>query len=287
MDHGPQTTDHRPLDPAAAQQEEVRAYFQSAALYWRRIYEDGRLIPRIYRERREAILQWGRGIGLPAGARALEVGCGAGLTAVALAQHGFFVEAIDSTAEMIELTREETARAGVSARLRVSLGDAHKLEFPDACFDLVMAVGVIPWLHSEARGVREMGRVLKPGGYLIVTADNRARLNRLLDPLSSPLTAPARLAAKTAIRLVRGPRPPEFDVKKHYPRQVDALVAAAGLRKIASRTVGFGPFSFFDRPVLSDGAGNKVHAVLQRLADRNIPLLRLTGSHYLLLARKG
>ncbi len=274
-----------PPDAAAEQQQQVHAYFQSEALYWRRIYEEERLIPRIYRERREATLEWVRQIGLPAGARVLEVGCGAGLSSVALAQQGYAVEAIDSTPEMIRLTNEEAARADVAGRLHASLGDVHSLAFPDASFDLVMAVGVIPWLHSEAQGLREMSRVLKPGGYLIVTADNAARLNRLLDPLSSPLVAPARLAVKAAIRLVRGRRQ-RFYVKLHYPRAMDRLVRAAGLRKLAARSIGFGTFSLFGIRLVPDRLGAALHGMLQRLADRNVPGLRLCGLHYLLLAQK-
>jgi ubiquinone/menaquinone biosynthesis C-methylase UbiE len=221
-----------------------------------------------------------------AGSRALEVGCGAGLTSIALARQGYFVEAVDSTVEMVDLTRAEARRAGVSARLKASVGDAVHLEFPDAAFRLVMAVGVIPWIHSELQGLREMARVLESGGHLIVTADNSIRLNRLIDPISTPLLAPVRVIAKRALATLARTRPAPFHVKMHHPRQFDRMIAAAGLQKIACRTIGFGPFTCFGTQVLTDRTGIRVHSVLQRFCDRKLPVLAMTGSHYLLLARK-
>jgi ubiquinone/menaquinone biosynthesis C-methylase UbiE len=111
---------------------------------------------------------------LPDGARVLEVGAGAGLTGVALADRGYQVTAVDSSAAMTETIRGRAAEAAVASRLQVSLGDAHRLPFADGAFGLVVALGVIPWLHSPERAARELARVLTPGGYLVVSADNRA-----------------------------------------------------------------------------------------------------------------
>lgn len=271
--------------PAAAAdfQQQVDRYFQQSARYWKEIYRDTRLLPVIYRARRAAVEHWVDVLRLPRGSRVLEIGCGAGLLATTLAQRGLRVTAMDSAPAMVEQTRQLTASAGVAHRVTVSSGDAHCLKYPADSFDLVIAVGVIPWLHSEAAAVCEMTRVLKPGGSLIVTADNAARLNRLLDPRSTPALAPLRLAIK---RLFRAARPAGLVVKKHYPWQVDRLVRAAGLEKIESRTIGFGPFSLFDRKLLPEAAAVKLHRRLQSLADARIPIFRATGSHYLVLASK-
>src|SRR5437773_1141181 len=65
------------------------------------------------------------------------------------------------------------------------------------------------------------------------------------------------------------------------------LGVAAGLEKIAGRTVGFGPFSVLGWKVLSDSSGVRVHRRLQQLADRGVPILRSMGTQYIVLARKG
>lgn len=282
---GPDSARH---GSASGQQKLVDEYFHSSAGYWRAIYEDDRLVPLIYRERRQATLRWVEELGLPTGARVLEVGCGAGLTSVALAQRGLAVEAIDSTQTMTDLTRREAETAGLAGRLNARVGDVHNIEFASESFDLVMAVGVIPWLHSPSRGVDEMARVLRPGGYLLLTADNRARLNWLLDPRSSPVLAPLRIAIKHLLHVLRLRRVQagQLQVRNHYPWQIDRLIAASGLQKIKSMTLGFGPFSFFGKDLLPDSAGVRLHRELQRLADGGVAGARWTGSHYLLLARK-
>jgi hypothetical protein len=49
-------------------------------------------------------------------------------------------------------------------------------------------------------------------------------------------------------------------------------------------TLGFGPFTFLQRKVLSEPLGIALHRRLQRLAEQNVPLFRSTGSHYLVLS---
>ncbi|MDQ3879444.1 MAG: class I SAM-dependent methyltransferase, partial [Actinomycetota bacterium] len=112
---------------------------------------------------------------LPSGARVLEIGCGAGMLSVALAHRGFDVTATDSSAEMLQ------AAAEAAARDRVHIGlvraDALVLPVPAQTFDLVAAVGVLPWVSSPQRALAEIARVLKPGGAAVVTSDNLGRLN--------------------------------------------------------------------------------------------------------------
>lgn len=51
-------------------------------------------------------------------------------------------------------------------------------------------------------------------------------------------------------------------------------------------TIGFGPFTFWRRPVLSEPEGMRLHRSLQGAADRRVPLVRSTGAQYLVLAHK-
>jgi ubiquinone/menaquinone biosynthesis C-methylase UbiE len=99
-------------------------------------------------------------LALPPGSRVLEVGCGAGVTTVALAQRRYVVAALDSVDAMIHLTRQLAVERGVEHRLRASRGDAHRLPFADRSFPLLLAIGVTPWVHSLGQFLREMVRVL-------------------------------------------------------------------------------------------------------------------------------
>ena len=277
------------MPPASASQQHVTDYFESTAGYWKTVYSDQRLLPAIYRDRHDTALGWIEHLNLHPSARILEVGCGAGLMTSALARNGYIVDALDSTMAMLRMTRNGAADQCVQRRIRVHSADVHALPFQARTFDLVIAIGVIPWLHSERLALREMHRVLKPDGYLLVTADNNARLNRILDPLSSPLLVPLRLAAKRVLRLCGLWSPNSaFQPKRHYPREFNRFIGECGFKRVKSGTVGFGPFTFFGKTLFADAIGLKLHRRLQTLASRRGLLpLRWTGSHYLVLCRCG
>jgi len=269
------------------QRAEVDYYFQSSAAYWEEIYHSQRLRPLTYQQRRDVALRWIAAVGLPASARVLDVGCGAGVLAAALATAGYAVDAIDTAPAMIEIARRRAACSEVAARLTVAAGDAHALPFSDGCFDVVTALGVLPWLYSEAVAISEMQRVLKPGGYILVATDNESRLDRLLDPISTPPLAPLRRMVKAILPGARTPQSPcGFAAKRHRPAEIDRLLSRHGLAKIRSKTVGFWPFTFCDREIFSDSISVRLDCFLRALAERNFPGLRMTGAQYMALAQK-
>ncbi len=269
-------------------QSVVNEHFEEASASWDEIYRRSDVYAVIHQERRLRVLDWVDGLGLEAGASVLEVGCGAGLTSLTLAQKGFEVDATDTVLAMVERARERAIAAGVAERLRTSIADVHALGFDDETFDLGLAMGVIPWLHSPPTALRELSRVLKPGGYLIVTADNRMRLTQLFDPRRNPWLAPARKPARqilAGLGVVTADRPGP-DPVQHLSHELDALLDSVGLERIDSTTLGFGPFTFWNREILPSRRAVGFHRWLQRHADRGVSGLRSTGSQYLVLARK-
>ena len=260
------------------------AHFDAASAEWRDVYEADTLEGVIYRARMEAALAWIDEIAPPAGARALDAGCGAGLSVVELGRRGYAVDAIDASPAMVELTTRHAAQRGVAEVVSARVGEVERLPFADDTFELVVALGVLPWVGDPGAALAELRRVLKPGGHAIVTADNRARLSFLLDPWANPFLVRVRQLRDLVRR--RSRKPADIVVRFHWPSTFDRLVAAAGLEPIAARTVGFGPFTLHGRPLFSDAAGMRSQRRLQRLADRGVPGVRGSGSHYLINARK-
>ena len=171
---------------ATLEQNVVNEHFAEAAPYWRDIYRLQDVYSRIHQQRNALVLLLVEQLRLPAGSRILDLGCGSGLTTVALAQRGYRLDALDTVPAMLELTRQTARQAEVSDQVSASVGDAHQIPYPDESFHVVTAMGVTPFLHSLPLAMREMTRVVKPGGYVLVNADNGWRLNYVLDPRRSP-----------------------------------------------------------------------------------------------------
>ena len=115
------------------------------------------------------------------GDRALDVSTGGGHTALALAPHVAQITASDLTPRMLAAARDFLTTSGVTNADYV-IADAEQLPFLDASFDLV-TVRIAPHHYaSVAKAVREMARVLAPGGRLLVI-DNIAPEDATLDAL--------------------------------------------------------------------------------------------------------
>jgi ubiquinone/menaquinone biosynthesis C-methylase UbiE len=276
-----------PLSPLdEGEQHLVDAHFQATASDWEALYEVSTLSSLVYRDRRRLALAWIDGLRLPAGAPILEVGSGANLTATTLASHGLTVTAIDRVPAMLETIRRHAAEADISDRLTTIVGDVHALDFDDECFALVLALGVLPWLHSPNRALDEMTRVLQPGGYVLASADNRGALTGLFEPLENPLLHPAKEAVKRALQR-RGRRQRAAGRNRPISRaQLQRLLTSLGLEVVAWTTFGFGPFTAFRRSLLPESLGATLYHRLQASADRGVPGLRSAGAQHLFLARK-
>jgi ubiquinone/menaquinone biosynthesis C-methylase UbiE len=288
--------DPSPLASNAEAQRLVDSHFERASAFWTDVYEREDVIALICQRRRDIALAWIDGLKLPVHGRVLEVGCGAGLTSVELAKRGFDVDATDTVPDMIELTRRHATQANVSARLRTTLSDVHALQFEDQTFDAVIALGVLPWLHSPQTAMHELARVLKPRAHLVVSANNADRLPYLIDPKYNRALSPVRKAVKRLLARVglrrgrkgdrEGGRARGPAVHMVTPKVFDRMLGAAGLSVVRGQTFGFGPFTFLGREVVPQRLGVELHRGLERRAERGGQMLRQRGHQYIVLARK-
>ena len=102
-------------------------------------------------------------LALRGGERVLDVGCGAGALAYAVAPVAREVVAVDSDASMVEV-----ARANAPANVRVELADGEHLPFDDGEFDVAATLRTLHHTLHPGRLVAELVRVTKPGGIVLV-----------------------------------------------------------------------------------------------------------------------
>ncbi len=109
-----------------------------------------------------------------AGTSLLEVGFGTGTDLLQFARGGARVTGVDLTPRSIEIARRRFEVYGL--RGKFAIGDAESLSFPDSSFDVVYSFGVLHHTPDTDGAVREIHRVLKPGGRAIVMLYHRRSL---------------------------------------------------------------------------------------------------------------
>jgi len=265
----------------------IEQHFKQAAPFWSDVYEQAHVYALVHQDRRGTVLALVDRLRLKAGANALDIGCGTGAISVPLAARGLNVNAVDAVPEMVALTKRRASECQALGNLEVAIGDIHNLEFRDKCFDLVLAIGVLPWLSGERNALREIRRVIKPGGYVVVNVDNRWGLHRILDPATNFCLAGLRVGIGHVLRFLRLRNkkrgiPTTLSSRKRFNRLLDEHE----FEILEGKTIGFGPFTVFGREIFPNRLGLKVHRILQNLCDRNVPIVRWLGGQYLVLAQK-
>jgi 2-polyprenyl-3-methyl-5-hydroxy-6-metoxy-1,4-benzoquinol methylase len=202
------------------------------------------------------------------GLRALDVGCGTGHHLAGLRRRGFEVAGVDGSPEMVA-----RARAG-NPSVRTECADVEALPFPSGQFDVVLCIEVLRYLRDPAGCLREIARVLRPGGVCLVTATPLLNLNGywLVNRIASSVGLPG----LTRLRQVF-----------HTSRRLRNEFKSAGFGPMRVHGVYLGPVNWVERV-----APRLVPWVLRRwerfdtaLADR--PVLREFSNMFLVRAVRG
>ena len=101
--------------------------------------------------------------------RVIDVAAGTGNFSFAAARRGASVLATDFAPGMLDLLRAEANRNGLYDRVRTSVMDAQQLDVPDKSFDVAASIFGVLFFPDQDRGLRELQRVLVPGGRAVVS----------------------------------------------------------------------------------------------------------------------
>jgi SAM-dependent methyltransferase len=189
------------------------------------------------------------------GLKVLEIGCGLGTDGAQFAQAGADYTGVDLTEAAVELARRRFELFALPGKFRTA--DAENLDFADGSFDLVYSHGVLHHTPDTARAVREVYRVLRPGGRAIVMLYHRGSYNYRVN-ISVLRRAGARLLkSESGIRLVH----------RITGEPLDSLREHARLLKVGGESY-LKPDEFLTQN--TDGAGNPLARVYSRREAREL-----------------
>ncbi len=218
----------------------VKEYFEERAEQrsWSSLYEGG-LNARTYNflTRRSAVRQLLETEG--AFERMLDIGCGTADYIELAERHGAAYYGVDFAKTMAVQAKQRIERYG--ARHAALVGSGEALPFSDSSFDLVVAVGYIEYFRDPTMTLREIRRVLKPQGILVMQSYKRGLLGHVDRVTVNPVRAVYRRVVKPA-----GGYTQRLTVDRLYSsRQLDGVLSAHGFRRKDAMFNNFHPFPDF------------------------------------------
>jgi 27-O-demethylrifamycin SV methyltransferase len=168
--------------------------------------------------------------------RVLDVGCGlAGPATILAADYGAYVDAVNINEQQVAWARQFIEGNRLQDRVRVHVGNAMELPFPDETFDAVFCLEAAHCFIQKARFLSEVRRVLRPGGKMVladITSTTRLPLLRWLPALKLNLLTAAdwqTLFQSSGLAVEHQ----EFIGKAVYPGYRRWLKKSAGVRRCA------------------------------------------------------
>lgn len=219
--------------------------------------------------------------------RLLDLGTGTGLLARLAAGRGATVVGIDHSEGMLGRARTKAEEAGVGDRATFQAMDAEALALEDGVFDVVASLYVLRHLPNPSAAVREIHRVLRPGGRLVVAVGARPTPFSIASIASGVGALSDRLLATVGRRalspeflrnlLNRREVPPSAGHAAHHANEdVGALLAGAGFKQIRREWWGesysLTPEQFWDVQAVFDSESRER---LTGLPESEISALRL------------
>jgi S-adenosylmethionine-dependent methyltransferase len=194
-----------------------------------------------------------------AGARVLDAGCGPGHFGVKLLRSGYAVDFLDLSEGMLEQARRNVAESGAGGAteprfVRASLDDRDALaSLGDATYRLVLALGdVLSFVPDPARALRNVSRVLAPGGVVIASVDQRlAGIEHFLE--GEDLDGLERFLADGKSEWLAKQHTERFATRMFSVREIEKLVSESGLELDSMIGRPVLPFARF-RALLADPA---------------------------------
>ena len=246
-------------------------HFNTHVTFWHDIYTQANTFTGYsYRKQHEFTLTF-IAENFPGNSSILDVGCGTGVTLLALAQRGYQTSGVDFASKMIQKAQDLAQEQGLSCDFSVALAD--QLPFPDESFEVVIALGLLPNLRDDSACLAEMRRVLRPHGTFLLSMPNVLGIDRWVGlPRSLPLILGHEFRLKSrplgnTMRRILGLRLKEKVVRygrSVIPARYRHHLEHQGFVGVQYHSLTFGPFVPFGLSLVSDHRSIKLSEALCR-----------------------
>jgi ubiquinone/menaquinone biosynthesis C-methylase UbiE len=107
--------------------------------------------------------------------RVLEIGFGSGTDIARASQAAAFVAGVDHSDVMVRMASGRNAQVIKEGKVELKLGSAAQLPYPESHFDRVYAINAAQFWKDSVKTLTEVGRVLKPGGWVVLAVQPRSK----------------------------------------------------------------------------------------------------------------
>ncbi len=259
----------------------VRAYFDKHADYWDGIYSGTGYAEVEMNERRRLVLGLVSEASGAQSLRILDMGCGAGVLSRALFEMGHNVVGLDCSKEMLLRTKRRCRVNHKTGLLGVVRGNASNTPFQDAYFDAIVCVGVIQYQLDDSLLIKEISRLLRPGGFCVFTLPNLLTVAHLTDPIyylrllqeiwkRSPVSKSQPTLGSGSFRYVARPIQSKPYNRKFLRWEIAHPVRNYGMSLKKVIGYGCGPLTLMEKCIFSEAFSVRFSRRITRLSRRKV-----------------
>lgn len=168
----------------------------------------------------------------------LDIGCGTGDLVPFYVKKKTIYTGLDLSPQMVERAKNNYSKEVSAGIAKFVAGDCENLPFESGSVDVLSAVALIEYLPDSGKVLNEVKRVLKPGGYALITVPHKSAINFKIRDLLAPIR---KLLFPLYALLKGGSLGVMKDVKHfHYdPEELDAFMKERGFEKRGHRFTNF------------------------------------------------
>lgn len=271
----------------------VEEYFSQKSGYWDSLYtEEGGLdafTKYELRARKELVFDLIDKISPDRSGRVLDLGCGSGQYLARLFAMGFDCCGADLSEEMLRRAREKLPR---NAAVQWIHSDCRSVPVENAGFNLILCVGVLEYLADDSSALREMRRLIKPDGLVILTLPNLYKLRNILNPYYCMVRIWTYSFGGKSLRRTSAAGQDgtvQLDYNKAFTNRyslfhIAKMASRSGFRVVEVRSACFGPFSLWKNEMLPLRVSEKISEWLAGLAgSRMFGFLKFFANRWVVL----